>query len=244
MLFGGLPKVWFRLRSYYLYRVTLLYFYIPFLDALYARDTTHTLAIFARSHVGQTAGIDDDAPSTSQSALTVQVETSVEAFDALHTTFGEDTRIVLVGHSIGGWLSLQVLKARPAKVTGVFLLFPTLSHMRTTPNGQKLSWLFSAHMRSLISGLSYLARFLPVSILALFFPTWPLRQTMVLRTLLHSPSSVLAALHMADDEMHTVRGLDALDDWVGGQKDHVLGSFKPDLEETMERRSQFNVISG
>ncbi|KAG5353236.1 hypothetical protein C0989_009199 [Termitomyces sp. Mn162] len=203
----------------------LLDLYVPFLEFLYAKDTSSSLAIFAGSHIGHTPGIE---ANTSGHGLPAQIESSIEAFDAIQSNFGAGIRIVVAGHSVGSWLSLQILKARPSAVAGVFLLFPTISHIRDTPNGRMLS-------------------ILPLSVLALFFPSWSLSQVLVFQTFLHSPSSILAALRMADDEMHTIRGLDVPlltahrdrlwfyfaehDDWVGEQLNHVLDSFEPELEK-------------
>ncbi|GLB35983.1 putative lipid-droplet associated hydrolase [Lyophyllum shimeji] len=225
----------------------LLDFYVPFLSSLYQADTTSKLAIFAHSHIGHTPGIEHlHVLPASRYGLTAQVEASIEAFDAIHSAFGIDTRVILVGHSVGAWVSLQVLKARPLAASAIFLLCPTISEMAKTPNGRRISWLFSPHMRTIVSKLSYLTRILPVWFLALLHPSWPLSQVLVLRTLLQSPRSILAALHMAHDEMGTIRDLDIdllemhrdqlwfyfaeRDDWVGEQRENVLRSLKPDSE--------------
>ena len=67
---------------------------------------------------------------------------------------------------------------------------------------------------------------------------------LVLQRLLHSPSSIAAALNMAGEEMIAVQGLDLVlleehrqrlwfyyaghDDWVGLEKNKLLSSFYPD----------------
>ncbi|KAG6821360.1 hypothetical protein H0H93_014157 [Arthromyces matolae] len=71
--------------------------------------------------------------------LLAQVEGSVEALDAIRSTYGVETNIIVVGHSVGGWLALQLLKVRSTAITRVFLLFPTLCHIADTTNGQQLS---------------------------------------------------------------------------------------------------------
>ncbi|KAF8078790.1 hypothetical protein FPV67DRAFT_1466481 [Lyophyllum atratum] len=223
----------------------LLDFYVPFLSSIHKKDKTSTLAIFARSHIGHTPGI-EPSNSSSTYGLTAQVESSIEAFDAIQSAFGVDTKIIVVGHSVGAWLSLQVLKARPLAVSAVFLLFPTISQIRDTPNGRKISWLCLPRPRLFISRLSHLARILPLGLLSLLFRSWPSSQVLVLQMLLHSPHSILSALHMAHDEMGIIRDLDIglldahknrlwfyfaeHDDWVGKQKDNILYAFKPDLE--------------
>ncbi|KAJ7706368.1 hypothetical protein B0H17DRAFT_626612 [Mycena rosella] len=110
----------------------------------------------------------------------------------------------MAGHSVGAWIALQVLKARPSDVSQVFMLCPTLSHIADTPNGRRLQWLFRTPFPKIISYLSYLTRPVPLS---LFFP-WPSPQTAVLRSLLNSPASIFACLSMAHEEMITIRELD------------------------------------
>lgn len=58
-------------------------------------------------------------------------------------------------------MAIQVLKARPASVTAAFLLFPTISHIASTPNGRRLSVSILIHVNKRISTKS-----LPVGFLA------------------------------------------------------------------------------
>lgn len=99
-------------------------------------------------------------------------------------------------------------------------------------------WLFGPPLPRTISSLSAAIRWLPLRALSVLFPSWPLAQVSVLRTLLHSPPAIFSALTMADDEMKTIRDLDVgllkehhdrlyyyyaqYDDWVGKERDAVL----------------------
>jgi Lipid-droplet associated hydrolase len=90
--------------------------------------------------------------------------------------------------------------------------------------------------------LSLLVRHVPLCILRLFQPTWPINQLQVLRALLRAPAAIYAALTMAHDEMETVRELDVgflrdfaenvsfyyaeEDDWVGEQRAVVLRALR------------------
>ncbi|KAF5384827.1 hypothetical protein D9615_001371 [Tricholomella constricta] len=99
----------------------LLDFYVPFLSALHEKDTTSKLAIFAYSHIGHTPGIESpNILPTSRYGLVAQVEGSIEAFDAVRTAYKAETRILVVGHSVGAWLSLQV--ARLLQILGSILI--------------------------------------------------------------------------------------------------------------------------
>jgi len=217
----------------------LLSFYPPFLTAVWDKvSSSARLAIFAHAHVGHTPGIDDRSEWNPQRyGLTTQIQNAVEAFDSVKLAFGPTIKIILIGHSIGAWVALQVLKARPEAVDGLFLLFPTISHMRSTPNGRALSCIFQPPIPRIISVMSSIAR-IPPALLSWFFWSWPRAQIMVLHSLLSSPSSILAVLTMGHEEMVNIRDLDTAlldehkdriwlyyaekDGWVGNQKEAVL----------------------
>ena len=53
--------------------------------------------------------------------------------------------LYLVGHSIGSWMVLQLMKRLdPSRVKKILLLFPTIEKMGTTPNGIRLAPLFTS----------------------------------------------------------------------------------------------------
>ncbi|XP_066258444.1 lipid droplet-associated hydrolase [Euwallacea similis] len=54
----------------------------------------------------------------------------------------ENTKVYLVGHSIGCYMCLEILENEHVKnkVQETFLLFPTVEHMVDTRNGQFLNW--------------------------------------------------------------------------------------------------------
>ncbi|KAL0951434.1 hypothetical protein HGRIS_008127 [Hohenbuehelia grisea] len=217
----------------------LVEFYIPFLSAIHVKDKSGRLAILAHSHIGHTPGV-ARGDSIEYFTLPFQVKSALEAFDAVKSTYGRETSVVLIGHSVGSWVALQILKARGLEVTGLFLLFPTISHIASTPNGRSLSWLFpQAH---LIATVSRILRILPVHLLiSIMFRSWPQHQLLVLEKFLRSPNSIYASLAMAHDEMESILELDVdllqshchriwlyfaeKDDWVGNEKETILRSF-------------------
>ncbi|KAF9457348.1 hypothetical protein BDZ94DRAFT_1273470 [Collybia nuda] len=220
----------------------LLDFYTPFLNAIYEKDTTSKLAIFGHSHLGHTPGVWYKTP-TSCYKLAAQIESILEAFDAIRHEY-VNAKVVVIGHSVGSWLSLQVLKARPIAVAAVFLLFPTISRIASTPNGRRLSWLFSPYLSKPIMWLSYLTRLITTHTLACLFYEWPVTQIRVLQAFLRSSSSIHAALGMAHDEMQRICDADIElleenrdklwyyfadhDDWVGEEKYNIICSLKLD----------------
>ncbi|KAH9937244.1 uncharacterized protein B0H18DRAFT_969736 [Fomitopsis serialis] len=215
----------------------LVEFYTPFLTAIHDK-CARKISILAHGHLGiwPTVPRGGRYRDPSSISLTAQVET-------LHDAYPQ-AKLVITAHSMGCWVGLQVLRAKPDLVSSLFLLFPTLSHINQTPNGRSLSWLFQAPLPRLISCVSILAWLLPLAALRLLFPEWPLPQILVLRKFLHSPSAIYASLSLADQEMKTIRDLDIAllqtyshrlhmyfadeDDWVGEQKGPVLRAFNAD----------------
>ena len=131
-------------------------FYTEYLSELHSKSPN--IAILAHSHLAHTPKVIDQSVFTNPSSvgLLAQLRSVIEALDAIKQTL-QPRNIVLIGHSLGGWLCLQVrppgtvfflpqgaqvpqiLKARPQEVSGAFLLFPSLCNMAATPNGRKLS---------------------------------------------------------------------------------------------------------
>ncbi|KAJ7071199.1 hypothetical protein C8F01DRAFT_1109516 [Mycena amicta] len=215
----------------------LLEFYSTFLSGL--RQRNPRLAIFAHAHLAHTPGY-----YCKDHSLAAQVQSAIEALDAIRKS--TQAKVILAGHSVGAWISLQVLKARPDDICQVQLLFPTITHIAQTPNGRRLSWLFRSPFPRVVSWLSYLTRPLPISLL---FAHWPDAQLRVLRSLLNSPSSIYACLSMAHDEMAAIHVLDqgllkehrdilfflfgTRDDWVAENKSTILRCVGGDRHEEM-----------
>ncbi|KZT30768.1 hypothetical protein NEOLEDRAFT_1083136 [Neolentinus lepideus HHB14362 ss-1] len=227
----------------------LLGFYTPFLSTLYEKAVASgstSLAILAHSYLGHTPGLVDRTTFShpERVGLTSQVHALVEVVDSIKSIYGAGTRIVLVGHSVGTWTALQVLKARHDGIAEVFLLFPTITHIVKTPNGRRLWWLFKRPFPRLVSTASPLTRLLPLQVFSVILGDWPSTQLQVLLKLVHSPPCVFSALTMANDEMETIRELDIVlldenrhriciyfgdrDHWVGEQREAILRVFNPE----------------
>jgi len=160
-------------------------------------------------------------------------------------------RVFLVGHSIGSWLAMEVLKARAKTLrrlrVGVYMLFPTISQIGRSPSGRKLSPLFRPPWPRVLAFLSQILRYLvPIPLRSLLLrlvqPSFPEGQLQVLYALLRAPGAIYAALTMAHDEMERVRELDVdflrawaenvwvyyarEDGWVGEQREVVLRALQ------------------
>ena len=81
---------------------------------------------------------------------------------------GQEAQVVLCGHSIGGWMALELAdRLGSDRVLHSFLLFPTLSRMSRTPAGKRLQYPF-AYGRPLLVPLSHLlVTFVPSVLLRL-----------------------------------------------------------------------------
>lgn len=83
-------------------------FYTEFLSEIHAKSDGN-LAIMAHAHLGHTPEvIDQDVFKNLKSiALDSQVKSAVEALDAIKLVL-KPTHVVLIGHSMGAWVILQV----------------------------------------------------------------------------------------------------------------------------------------
>ncbi|KAJ6604477.1 hypothetical protein DFH09DRAFT_1122824 [Mycena vulgaris] len=183
----------------------LVGFYTQFLNSVHSKHPG--LAIFAHAHLAHTPSVQAGKPNGAI-GLVAQVQSAIEALDAVRAVFGQ-TKIIISGHSVGAWIALQVMKARPSDVYQAFMLCPTLEHIADTPNGRRLHWLFRSPFPTIISYLSYLTRPLPLSLL---FRNWP--STQVADTTLLDEHRDHIYLYFAEE-----------DEWVSTHKATVLHSF-------------------
>ncbi|BGP15399.1 hypothetical protein JCM10213v2_003367 [Rhodosporidiobolus nylandii] len=194
----------------------LVSYYPSFLSSLRAalpsplRENTE---IYAIGHLGHSTsprpGGGGFAPKE-QASLEEQVEDKVRFLEELKRE--GKRRVVMLGHSIGGWVGLQIINQRPDLLHSLLLLFPTLSHMSSTPNGRSLSPLFSSWLLRPVFYSSSALSYLPTSLLSRLVGLITGHSGPGARTtseLVSSPQTVLAALTMAREELATVRELDA-----------------------------------
>ncbi|KAG9103659.1 hypothetical protein FRC06_009030 [Ceratobasidium sp. 370] len=229
----------------------LVEFYTEFLE-----DVHHTinnegtpLAIFVRGHIGHAPGLLPTKNNPWSTGLDSQVTSTIELYDSIRDAYGLNVKIVLAGHSVGAWIVTQVMHARPNTAKAAFLLFPTVSNIASTPKGRKLSWLFHRPIPTLVSSLTRLLTFPPLSLVPHTlsylpnFHNYPPTQLAVVKSLITSPHVVYSALTMAHDEMNTIGSLGsarstvqatcererskiyacfaAKDGWVGGEVESV-----------------------
>ncbi|KAG9327704.1 hypothetical protein KVV02_006408 [Mortierella alpina] len=190
----------------------LIDYYTPFLQTVH--DTCQgSIDIFGASHLGHSAGSHVTDPSRLYS-LEEQVQNKIAILDRLRETYPPGTRFILAGHSMGAWLALRVLKARPKHgIARIFQLFPTIHRIADTPNGRKMKSFFGPVSRSIAGGT--------VSTLRFIFSAPPILQSIVgfvtrqdagmanvtSQKLLHS-SVVKNCLFLAGQEMEAINIMD------------------------------------
>lgn len=98
--------------------------------------------VIGLGHVGQSP----DHPPTSAEALKRktsplptlqdQIDSKIDFIDSLRPQFSPDTKVVLIGHSVGAYICQEITKGRPDMVDRMYGLFPSLAQIGETPNGK------------------------------------------------------------------------------------------------------------
>ncbi|XP_076170526.1 lipid droplet associated hydrolase sturkopf isoform X1 [Ptiloglossa arizonensis] len=126
----------------------------------------------------------------------------------------EDAKLHLIGHSIGSWMVLNILKDNfiSKRVTKCYLLFPTIEHMAKTRNGRFFTRVVSRIAFILIFLcwiLSCLPHFIVVFLISAFSLLYgiPGKYNKAIQELLN-PRSLKNVIKMADEEMEIVKERD------------------------------------
>ncbi|KAG0313172.1 hypothetical protein BGZ97_010465 [Linnemannia gamsii] len=190
----------------------LIDYYIPFLQTVHDK-CDGKIDIFGASHLGHSAGSHVADPSRMYT-LEEQVESKIAILDRLREQYPAGTRFLLAGHSMGSWLALRVLKARPNHgIERLFELFPTIHRIADTPNGRKMQTLFKPSVRSIVGGTVSTLRFVfsapPVlrSIVGLITGQEGDMAEVTSSQMLHS-SVVKNCLFLAGQEMEAIKVMD------------------------------------
>lgn len=109
-------------------------YYEYFLSRLFDLSNQE-IDIIAVQHLGHTKGVKEN--ETDLFTLEEQLEHKLAFFDHVRRSYKSTTKFVLVGHSIGAWLTVNMLKHRTRHgISKIFGLFPTLENIKRTPNGR------------------------------------------------------------------------------------------------------------
>ncbi|KAJ3123556.1 hypothetical protein HK100_011571 [Physocladia obscura] len=186
-----------------------------------AAGATHSIVQSWNSVLGQSTASSHKASSnyikTSNSplSLTDQIAHKVAILDLIISCYPTGTRFALCGHSIGGYMALNLLRMRPdVNIVKAIFLFPTLKYIADTANGRVVKNLVMPGVRHAIAFLLLVLRPILTVIPAVFYSIVALFTGMTgehLKTtcekLLHS-SSGFHATTLAYYEMLEVKELD------------------------------------
>lgn len=137
--------------------------YVPFAKALYSA-VNRRFPVWVISHAGHVLAPKDkkilttsDDPNAQEIkdiyGLRGQIEHKI-AF--LRTHVPKEMKVVVIGHSVGCYMSLQILKHAPElPIIRSFLLFPTIERLSETPNG-RIATPFLCWFRYVLNVFSYL----------------------------------------------------------------------------------------
>ncbi|KAH0366158.1 hypothetical protein KCU65_g5596, partial [Aureobasidium melanogenum] len=141
------------------------------------------------------------------------------------------TKVILMGHSVGSYILLEVLRRRKqgpttqqlsnnARVIGGICLFPTVTHIAKSPSGKKFSLLFAIPYFAVIAGfvvrlLFSWVPFAAVQSLVGLVAVFPAPAAKTTTAFIKSRDGVRQALYLAGHEMKAIT-TDAWDDELWG----------------------------
>ncbi|KAF1346592.1 hypothetical protein BDV97DRAFT_222489 [Delphinella strobiligena] len=210
------------LIGYYQTFLTLCY------DSLRSKYKDHSIHVFGTSLAGfDIAGeTKHDKPFDLEHQIQYIDQTLTRQVPSKASTTNP-TRAILLGHSVGSYILLEVLRRQKShhdnntlKLISGICLFPTITHIAKSLSGKRISLLFK------IPYLPFLSNIL-VNTFFSWWPTTTLQKLVSLATamppdsasvttaFLQSKSGVRQALHLAQDEMRTIT-TDKWDDEIWG----------------------------
>ncbi|KAI8576325.1 hypothetical protein K450DRAFT_257222 [Umbelopsis ramanniana AG] len=169
-----------------------------------------SLDIIAVSHLGHSS----KPLNTTKQLFTLQeqIQHKIECFDIIRKQYGPETKIVLIGHSVGSFICTEVLKARPNhNIVRLIALFPTLQHIAKTPNGVALSPIFPVIPRTIVSWSASLLSWIHPTVrktIVSYITKQPDPSLSVTSDQLLQRNVVNNALFMAGQEMASIKELD------------------------------------
>jgi len=148
-------------KPYHIYFIPgnpgLVSYYTTFLTILHRSLNSPNFSSLARVtiHGESLAGFELDSQPRTRAPLSLQsqishVQSRIAAYSAQHA----HPRLILIGHSVGAYIALEVLRRRlqDANVVAAILLFPTVTHIAASPNGLRSAWLLRTPGLSTVVG--------------------------------------------------------------------------------------------
>lgn len=179
-------------------------FYIPFAHELY-NLFNENISILIISQAGHSPPLDHCY------TLNEQIQHKLEAIEKL---VPNNHQLILIGHSIGAYMVLNMLEKLENRLDRAFFLFPTIERMKESPSGQRfVRWypIFLYILPFLCWLINFLFPFdwLKRKILSYYFSKSPLEDRSILvDTVLYdllNPLTIKNLLQMANEEMSVVQ---------------------------------------
>ncbi|CED83337.1 Uncharacterized conserved protein [Phaffia rhodozyma] len=174
----------------------LLEYYDSFLQTLYTLIPSH-IGILAIGQAGHAPHLPPIPSGMNPVELPGQVEAKLEILDEVWRILGKDVNVGISGHSVGSWMSIQILEQRP-QISSAMLLFPTLSHIAQSPNGKQLQPIFRSPLIYILPRASLLTKLIPRGLLSYVLPAPTI-------ALVQSFHVIRAALILGRSEMDLVQ---------------------------------------
>lgn len=134
----------------------------------------------------------------------------------IETYVPNDVKIHLIGHSIGSWMIVEMLKRDPSfrhRIQHSYLLFPTIERMAVSSNGFYFTKIFQRIwflLRFIVIIFSKLPTFFQVFLLSIYFWLSSIPRHFLGTALKYSRLTIMEkVLFLADDEMKRVVELDS-----------------------------------
>jgi predicted alpha/beta hydrolase family esterase len=100
-------------------------------------------------------------------SLDEQVAHKIDFLDHLAEINPIDTKYYLSAHSLGTYMSVQIMKARPQmNIVKVISLFPTMHSMGETPNAKNIKPLTHPISRLVLSAVAHALSFVPIRLVS------------------------------------------------------------------------------
>ncbi|KAJ6626130.1 Lipid droplet-associated hydrolase [Pseudolycoriella hygida] len=131
----------------------------------------------------------------------------------IHMFVPSDVKIHLIGHSIGAWMIIEMLKKEPSlrhKIQHSYLLFPTIERMAASPNGSFFTKVTQRLAPVIIALFNEFPRFILSPLLSLFFWMKSIPSSILDTTLMFARGTILKKVFfLAGEEMKRVVELDS-----------------------------------
>eukprot|EP00126_Sphaerothecum_destruens_P008236 Sdes_comp20140_c0_seq1m13246 len=148
-------------------------YYIPFMRKLFEFASTHNdwdISVVGISHAGHSRLVKEGRAFGRKPAelftLRQQIDHKVNFVLADADLQQASTKLILVGHSVGAHICLEMLKGIPGeKVSQTILLFPTVHNIAQSKNGLLLSPVFRYFRPVASFFVAFVAQFMPTTLL-------------------------------------------------------------------------------